>query len=227
MRHQLFLIFIVFFSLTSIGQKDSLSSLKKYRPYITPTLLIGTGVFINSTNSKWNKKNLQQKILNEYPNVSTHLDDFLPFIPVGQMYLGRALGLKSKNNYFNQTKNLFFSQLFTSIITHTIKRTTKITRPDGTSFSFPSGHTSMAFSSASTLFYEYKNDHPIYASSGFLFASATGGLRVLNNRHWVSDVLVGAGIAILTTHLVYHFEPLKKWNPFKKKKDKSNQVLFD
>jgi membrane-associated phospholipid phosphatase len=142
------------------------------------------------------------------------------------MYLGKALGMKSKNNYFNQSKQLFFSQFFTSILTHTLKRTTQVTRPDQTPHAFPSGHTSMAFSSASTLFYEYKTHHPVYAYSGFIFASATGGLRVLNNRHWVSDVLVGAGIAILTTHLVYHFEPLKNWNPFNKNNNTSTRNFY-
>jgi len=41
---------------------------------------------------------------------------------------------------------------------------------------------------------------------------------MLNNKHYVSDVLVGAGIGILVTQLVYHFEPLKNFNPFKKSK---------
>lgn len=210
----------------SFSQNDSIHANTKIRPYITPSVLIGSGIYIHTTSNNLNRFNLQNKILTKYPNSKTHLDDYLPFIPIGQMYLGKTLGFKSKNNYFNQSKQLFFSQLFTSIITHTLKRTTLVTRPDNSPYSFPSGHTSMAFSSASTLFYEYKDTHPVYASSGFLFAGTTGGLRVLNNKHWVSDVLVGAGIAILTTHLVYHFEPLKDWNPFKKKSKTLNAKLF-
>jgi membrane-associated phospholipid phosphatase len=42
---------------------------------------------------------------------------------------------------------------------------------------------------------------------------------MVNNAHWLSDVLVGAGIGILVTKLVYHFEPFKKFNPFKKSKN--------
>jgi len=45
---------------------------------------------------------------------------------------------------------------------------------------------------------------------------------MLNNKHWVSDVLVGTGIGILVTELVYHFEPLKSFNPFKK----SDKITF-
>lgn len=218
----IFTILILFGS----AQSDSTRVLKKIRPYTIPSLLIGSGLFINNTNSKFSKQNLQQNILTKYPNVNTNLDDFIPFAPVAQMYLGKVLGLKSKNNFYYQSKNLFFSQLFSGIITQALKRTTRITRPDGTPFSFPSGHTSLAFSSAATLFYEYKGNHPVYAASGFLFAGATGGLRVLNNRHWVSDVLVSGGIAIVVTHLVYRFEPLKNWNPFKQKVTKTLR-LFD
>ena len=46
----------------------------------------------------------------------------------------------------------------------------------------------------------------------------------LNNKHWVSDVLVGAGLEILVTDLVYRFEPLKNWNPFNNKKVKTTAV---
>lgn len=224
-----FIQFLVLITLSSniIGQNDTLIQPKKQiRPYITPSVLIGSGLFIHSSSGNFSRFNLQNKILTRYPNSQTHLDDYLPFIPIGQMYLGKVVGLKSKNNYFNQSKQLFFSQLFTSILTHTLKRTTLVTRPDNTPYAFPSGHTSMAFSSATTLFYEYKDNHPVYASSGFIFASATGGLRVLNNRHWVSDVLVGAGIAIVTTHLVYRLEPLKNWNPLRKKKQTTTAKLF-
>jgi membrane-associated phospholipid phosphatase len=34
----------------------------------------------------------------------------------------------------------------------------------------------------------------------------------------MSDVLVGAGIGIVVTQLVYYFKPLKNFNPFKKTK---------
>jgi membrane-associated phospholipid phosphatase len=42
---------------------------------------------------------------------------------------------------------------------------------------------------------------------------------MVNDKHWISDVLVGAGIGILATELVYYFEPLKNFNPFKNSKN--------
>jgi membrane-associated phospholipid phosphatase len=34
-------------------------------------------------------------------------------------------------------------------------------------------------------------------------ATGIGAMRVMNNRHWVSDVLVGAGIGVFSTNIVY------------------------
>ncbi len=224
-----FCIFIILFCSTAIissqdtaiVQKNNKKNYSKISFYGVPSLIIGSGLYVHSTNYyPLKKQTLQNKILTRFPNSKTHIDNFLPFVPIAEMYAGKAMGLKSRNSYFNQTKYLFFSQLITSIITHTLKQTTKVTRPDGTPFSFPSGHTSFAFSSASVLFWEYKDTHPLFASTGFLFSTTTGAMRVLNNRHWVSDVLVGAGIAILTTNIVYRLEPLKNWNPFEKKTKK-------
>ena len=44
---------------------------------------------------------------------------------------------------------------------------------------------------------------PWYSIAGYTLATATGVMRVLNNRHWISDVLSGAGIGILSTELAY------------------------
>ena len=82
-------------------------------------------------------------------------------------------------------------------------------------YSFPSGHTTQAFTNAAVLYNEFKDTSPVLAYSGFAFAATTGTFRMINNKHFLSDVLAGAGIGILVTQLVYHFEPFKKFNPFK------------
>ncbi len=135
------------------------------------------------------------------------------------MYTADLFKVESKNDVFTQTKILLISAIATNAITFGLKHAIGETRPDGSdNLSFPSGHTSNAFMMATVLFHEFKETKPVLAYSGFVFASATGALRVLNNEHWVSDVLVGAGIGIIVTDLVYRFEPLKNWNPFKNDK---------
>jgi membrane-associated phospholipid phosphatase len=65
------------------------------------------------------------------------------------------------------------------------------TRPNGGNFSFPSGHSTAAFSAAGvlTVFYGWKVAIPSYA-----VASLVGISRVDNYSHFVSDVLMGAVI---------------------------------
>jgi membrane-associated phospholipid phosphatase len=76
-------------------------------------------------------------------------------------------------------------------------------RPDGSSDdSMPSGHTVQAFVSATLLDMEYRDTSPWISVGGYLCAGATGFLRVANNRHWASDVLIGAGIGIASVRLV-------------------------
>ena len=73
---------------------------------------------------------------------------------------------------------------------------------DGPSFSthniaFPSGHASIAFSWATVLAEEFK-DKPVVGIVSYALAACTSFARVYNNKHWVSDVLVGA----LLSHII-------------------------
>ncbi len=79
----------------------------------------------------------------------------------------------------------------------------------------------MAFTYATVLYNEFKDTSSVLAYSGYAFATTTGAFRMINNRHWLADVLAGAGIGIIVTELVYHFEPFKKFNPFKNSKNVS------
>ena len=92
-----------------------------------------------------------------------------------------------------------------------LKYTTDEIRPDNSSAnSFPSGHTANAFFGATVLAEEYKDQSIIYPIVGYTVATATGVLRILNNRHWASDVLVGAGIGILSAKAAYVVYPWLK-----------------
>lgn len=69
--------------------------------------------------------------------------------------------------------------------------------------SFPSGHTADAFVAAAILHQEFKKISPWIGISGYAVAATVGVCRMLNNKHWQSDVLTGAGIGILSVHLAY------------------------
>lgn len=116
----------------------------------------------------------------------------------------KAIGLKSRSDLLNQSIILVKSQLLTMVIVQSLKSITHVQRPNGNGYqSMPSGHTAQAFQLATMLDMEYREVSPWISVSGYAVASATGALRILNNKHWISDVLTGAGIGIFTTKFVY------------------------
>jgi len=95
----------------------------------------------------------------------------------------------------------------TMITTMVLKYTVKEERPDGDGDdSFPSGHTSSAFSGASFIHMRYGFK---YAVVPYLAAIYTGYTRVSSDRHYVGDVLAGAFLGGLFSYIFV--EPNKKY----------------
>ena len=180
----------------------------RFKDQAVPVALIAGGLIIEAANVK-------KDIQSFFPRTNTRADDYLRYVPVGLLYGSDIIRTRHRNNVFNQTKLLLISELTTAILTQTIKKLTNITRPNGGNLSFPSGHTSEAFTFATVLYKETIDYDPVLAYSGYLFSSATGVLRITNNRHWASDVLVGAGLGIIVTNLVYYINPFRNWDPLK------------
>jgi membrane-associated phospholipid phosphatase len=84
-------------------------------------------------------------------------------------------------------------------VTQTIKFGSHRTRPDGTPFSFPSGHTASSFATATVLQREFgwKVGIPAYVGAAWVGAS-----RINSQRHFLSDVVAGATVGILAGHAV-------------------------
>lgn len=73
---------------------------------------------------------------------------------------------------------------------------------DGHPFrSFPSGHTTTAFAMASALSAEashrWPQAYPYVKWSAYSLATITGLSRMYDNKHWASDVFLGAGIGLV------------------------------
>lgn len=204
-------------SLSSYQRKDALSlnmplsleddtSNKKtfLRKAIIPTALIGIGFFTLKEEGYLNKIDIQNDINRKYPDFFTDVDDYTQLVPIFLTYGMQWCGNDGKNDFINKTLLLIKSEAITLGLVHLIKHTSKLPRPDtGARTSFPSGHTAQAFVAATFMHKEYGHKSVWYSIAGYTFAGATGILRVLNNRHYVSDVFVGAGMGILITEFVY------------------------
>lgn len=215
-----FLILHLLLFLSVFGQQpDSLIANKKinYKSYIAPTVLISGGALL--LNSEYNNT-IQEKSNTFFgENFHSKADNIFPLVPIVQIYTGKYLGFTPKNNIQQQTINIAFANTATLVVIQALKHSFKKQRPDQSDdLSFPSGHTAIAFTNASLLYYEYKDSNIWYASSGFLFAATTGIFRMANNRHYTSDVLAGAGIGLLSGILTSHWNPFQsiKWGKNKK-----------
>jgi hypothetical protein len=215
----LFLMVILTSANLGIAQTDSLKTLKGrnnnfLKRQILPISLVTTGSLLNIGTIKID-------IQNKIPNTNTHIEDYFQYTPAALIYIYDLSGFKHQNSVFDQTKYYAISQIISSTLVGNLKRITKVQRPVGGKTSFPSGHTADAFVGATVLYHEFKDTEPILAYSGFIFATATGVLRMTNDAHWLPDVLTSAGIGMLATNIVYHFKPLKNFQPFKKRNSMS------
>lgn len=132
-------------------------------------------------------------------------EDYAQYVPLGATYLLKACGVEGRSKWGRLLLSNAFSAALMATFVNSIKYTARSTRPDGsTSNSFPSGHTATAFMAATILHKEYgQTRSPWYSIGGYAIASGVGIMRVLNNRHWVADVMGGAGIGIISTELGY------------------------
>ena len=220
MKKILFIILLSFLIPRINGQKlDSVTNQKKlsYKSFILPTALVGSGVFL--LNNQLNK-DIQKDSRSLFgSNFHTRVDDFTIFVPLLQMYTGKLFGFPPKNNFKHQTINVVTANALSYIVVTALKTSVKAHRPDASDkLSFPSGHTALAFTNAALLYQEYKDSNFWYASSGFIFATATGILRIANNKHYSSDVLAGAGIGLASGILVSYYNPFQKLHFGKKNK---------
>jgi len=151
----------------------------------------------------------------EHPHPRFRLDDYLQFAPGASVFILRGLGVNGRNPISDQAGVYLLSNLILNLSVQTLKRVTDLPRPDGSSRSFPSGHTAEAFASAEFLSLEYGQISPLYPIFGYVGAVATGYLRMYNNKHWFSDVVTGAGIGFVSTRAAYWLYPKIKESLFK------------
>lgn len=175
---------------------------------VIPAALVGIGVIgIESDWLKYHNREIREEI---QENVDRRLsvDDFSQYAPTAAIYALDLCGVKGRHDTVDQTILLGTAGLLMGVTVNTMKYATKVERPDGsTRNSFPSGHTATAFMGAELLRREYWDVSPWIGVAGYAVAAGTGFFRMYNNRHWLTDVLAGAGIGFLSVELAYWLYP--------------------
>jgi hypothetical protein len=178
--------------------------------FIAPVVVMGYGLATVYDHSALKELDLSTKaeLREDHPKFAYHVDDYIQFAPALAVYGLNLAGIKGRHNLFNASMLYVTSSAIMGLSTHFVKRAVHRVRPDTSGYnSFPSGHTASAFAAAEFLYQEFKYKSPWIGYAGYFVATATGTLRLYNNKHWFSDVVAGAGFGIASTKLGYLIYP--------------------
>ncbi len=189
--------------------------------FIVPAAMIAYGaVAIHSgTLRQWNG-DMKEQIWEDNPHKHVSVDNYLQFAPAVAVYALNAAGIHGQHDFKDRTMIYLMANIIANGVVFPVKNWSHELRPDGSNYqSFPSGHTTEAFASAEFMRMEFKDVSPWYGVAGYAMATATGMLRMYNDKHWMSDVIAGAGVGIASTRLAYWLYP-KMQHLFSKKSGK-------
>ncbi|WP_211837275.1 phosphatase PAP2 family protein [Porphyromonas levii] len=139
------------------------------------------------------------------PGYKMGWDNVTQFVPLGVTWGMRLSGLEGRSaSHWEALSAHAISYAVAMGTVYAGKYLTKRIRPDASNqYSFPSGHTAFAFAGATILDAEYGSRYPWLSAAGYGVATLTAVGRVLNNRHWATDVVTGAGVGIAATYIGY------------------------
>lgn len=205
-------------------QKKSLFN-ASYSKFIIPAALISYGVIARGNGSLLKLDYSTNHEVGEHTSKRVPYDDYTQFAPAVAVYGLDFVGIEAKHNFRDRTLIMATSYLIMGATVQTMKTSFGVERPDGSNnASFPSGHTATAFVGAHILFKEYKDVSPWIGVGGYAIATATGTMRVINKKHWVSDVIAGAGVGILSAEVGYLLLPV--WHNVLGIKDKDKSLVI-
>ncbi|MBF9144541.1 phosphatase PAP2 family protein [Hymenobacter properus] len=190
------------------GRLHRLTGSPAFRRTVVPATLLTLAVLGTEKVDVFETDEALRREVTARVHLQTSLDDQLRHVPA-LASLGLSLvGVKGRHNTLNQALLFGLTYTINNTLTSNLKQLTHVERPQGNSFdSFPSQHTSAAFSAARLLDKEYGGRSGWYRVGGYTVATATGALRIAKDNHWLSDVLAGAGVGLLSTELAYWVYP--------------------
>lgn len=186
------------------SEKRDFTYSKFYQMTFVGAPLIVTGMIVKGEDTHF--RSLRNDYMQQFHRP---FDDYTQFLPAAVMLGMKVAGVESRSSWGRMLASDAFSVAIMGAVVNTMKITTHVMRPDGSNdHSFPSGHTATAFMTATMLAKEYGYLSPWIGIGSYTIASGTGLMRMANNKHWLSDVLTGAGIGILSVEFGYYIADL-------------------
>lgn len=177
---------------------------KLVRATAVPAVLITYGALHANNKGFYTNTDANYDIHQLFPGYRTRLDDYLIFAPYLELGAVLLAGVESRDDRLNIGLVVLKSELIMLASTFAVKNLVREERPDKSDrLSFPSGHTAQAFLAASIVHTEFRDQSQWYGIGAYAIATSVGALRMINTKHWQSDVIAGAGFGILSAHLGY------------------------
>lgn len=145
----------------------------------------GVPWFVAGALARRERENIRELTHKFQHNFHNTADNYLQYSPLILTTGLKIAGVQGRSSWGRYAVSVAASYAVMAAMVNSIKYTVKEKRPDGsTSNSFPSGHTATAFAAATILHKEYgMTRSPWYSIGGYMLATATGCMRILNNRH--------------------------------------------
>lgn len=209
-----------------VNSESSLQKTGKIAGVAIPSLMVTYGVLSFESKALKDFDNDVRTGLNDKLNLK-HIDDFAWFTPAALAFGLNLSGNKGKHEFWDMAALYTLSNVVNVGIVYGLKTGTSRERPDASDRkSFPSMHTSTAFVAAEFLRMEYGDKSVWYGVGGYTIATMTGVARIVNNKHWFSDVIAGAGVGVLSAKFAYYVYPYLKTAFIKKESQKQQAVIF-
>jgi len=134
--------------------------------------------------------------------------NYIQYIPAATLLGLKLGGVEGRTNWGRFLSEVAMGSALAGGLSLGIKHLTARTRPNGGNLSFPSGHTVLAFASATFLHHEYGWRSPWYSIGGYSLAMLTAIQRVTTGWHWMSDTMAGMALGIGCVELGYWLNEL-------------------
>ena len=147
---------------------------------------------------------IMSNIQENHPGFHNNVADYLMWLPSASIYTLDAFHVKTQHSF----KEHLILEAGSIVVTGALgfgmrKISENINAYQSENTKFPSGHTANAFRGAEIVHQELKWSNPVLSYSGYVVAAGVGLLRIYNKEHYLSEVLAGAGLGILSTKLTY------------------------
>lgn len=173
------------------------------RPEVIVPAAVGAGMIVagaagHSATPSWRFADASSK------KASFDAVEVLQYAPLAFPWIMKAAGSPTRSGWGRMAVSQGLATAIMGATVYTLKHTVDSPRPDHSDDrSFPSGHAAWAFMGATMTARELGWRSPWYTVGAYTLATGIAVQRVIDNRHFPTDVVAGAGIGILSAQMGY------------------------